>query len=417
MADGGLPNMTDDDGGSTTRQQQQDMNKRPQAANSFLPEPFPTVSSSNSTRHWHDAFGTDDAGVDYGPPNAFEEDDDDDDDDDDDEDDDDFNGSGDIDEGESYPTVTDANCIDSNTPANNFNSSITIEELEEEVDLHAQTLESISTKLQNLDEEILQEEEISSSLRNDIQLLNQRKLLLKKRKEKSRKLIEELEGSLQKCIERLGIIGGGQDYNIEYEYDEYYSEIIEEEECDGIPGELPPTIDTDDGDGDASFSDIDVNGNQGKVACDEHDSTSQQINVQDPIPLSSEHEIRGKITWPSSELVHRIHLAAEELPVDFPTWRTNALSNSLLRGIDTEKLLVDVMNVAALENLVKRDEWIQSPNSLDASVIQNHRVFESVPLRASRRLECVQNQVRCVVADGMNRHLVPRVARYPRHFG
>ena len=352
--------MTDDDGGSTTRQQQQDMNKRPQAANSFLPEPFPTVSSSNSTRHWHDAFGTDDAGVDYGPPNAFEEDDDDDDDDDDDEDDDDFNGSGDIDEGESYPTVTDANCIDSNTPANNFNSSITIEELEEEVDLHAQTLESISTKLQNLDEEILQEEEISSSLRNDIQLLNQRKLLLKKRKEKSRKLIEELEGSLQKCIERLGIIGGGQDYNIEYEYDEYYSEIIEEEECDGIPGELPPTIDTDDGDGDASFSDIDVNGNQGKVACDEHDSTSQQINVQDPIPLSSEHEIRGKITWPSSELVHRIHLAAEELPVDFPTWRTNALSNSLLRGIDTEKLLVDVMNVAALENLVKREEWLQS---------------------------------------------------------
>ena len=89
------------------------------------------------------------------------------------------------------------------------------------------------------------EEDISSSLRNDIQLLNQRKLLLKKRKEKSCKLIEELEGTLQKCVEKLGIIGDGlgNDY-----YDDYCTEATlhfggedEVEDGDGIPGELPPT--------------------------------------------------------------------------------------------------------------------------------------------------------------------------------
>ena len=318
--------------------------------NSFLPEPFPTASAANSTRHWHDAFGTDDSGVDYGPPNGYEEDDEDDDEDEEELGNDNENCTG-GDGAESDGARTGASGFFSTPMAdedlNGSNATITIEELEEEVDLHARTLESISIKLQNLDEEIQREEEISSCLRNDIQILNQRKLLMKKRKEKSRKLIEELEGSLQKCVERLGIISGGDDDN---EYDDYYSD--ESDNDDGVPGELPFAVDNDD---DTSFAGNDENLNQNNIECNHGDSVCQE-NSENSISSIPDREIRGKIAWPSSELVHKIHLAAEELPVDFPTWRTNALSMSLLKGIDSETILVSVMNVAALECLVKREE-------------------------------------------------------------
>ncbi len=347
-------------------------------SNSFLPEPFPTASAANSTRHWHDAFGMDDAGVDYGPPNGYEEDDEDGDDDEEELRDDNENcaggdgGEGDGVEEESSRSagagalgyflnpIADEDLTGSNATANN--NIITIEELEEEVDLHARTLESISIKLQTLDEEIQKEEETSSSLRNDIQVLNQRKLQLKKRKEKSRKLIEELEGSLQKCVERLGIISSGDDDD-EYAHDDDYSD--DDDKNDGVPGEVPSAVDNDD---DTSFTSNDENRNQNNVECDHVDPVCQGTaeNLISSIP---DHEIRGKIAWPSSELVHNIHVAAEELPVDFPTWRTNALSMSLLKGIDSETILVNVMNVAALENLVKLEE-----QRLQSSETRSHHI-------------------------------------------
>ena len=78
---------------------------------------------------------------------------------------------------------------------------ISVRELEEELGLHEATLESLN--LQNFNNEIQLEQQHSSALRKDVQLLNQRKVIFRKRTDNNFKLVKDLDLSLEKCLERL----------------------------------------------------------------------------------------------------------------------------------------------------------------------------------------------------------------------
>ena len=80
---------------------------------------------------------------------------------------------------------------------------ISVQELEEELGLHEATLESLTLKLQNFHDEIQREQQHSSLLRKDVQLLHQRKVIFRKRTDNNLKLVKDLEASLEKCLERL----------------------------------------------------------------------------------------------------------------------------------------------------------------------------------------------------------------------
>ena len=89
---------------------------------------------------------------------------------------------------------------------------ISVRELEEELGLHEATLESL--KLQNFNNKIQREQQHSSALRKDVQLLNQRKVIFRKRTDNNFKLVKDLDLSLEKCLERLRrALGARDDYH------------------------------------------------------------------------------------------------------------------------------------------------------------------------------------------------------------
>eukprot|EP00984_Skeletonema_dohrnii_P036112 scaffold36704_cov139-Skeletonema_dohrnii-CCMP3373.AAC.1 len=152
---------------SAPSQQQQEQGERNDSSH-------PLSSSSNVVinhhhHHFHDSFGEADSGVDYGPPIELEED---------------------THDNAAITTVSKSQHNDGmelhlNDSAEEVEdaTTITLEELEETVGLREATLESLHDKLSKLNQEITLEEQSSSLLQNDIELLNKKKIVLKKRTE------------------------------------------------------------------------------------------------------------------------------------------------------------------------------------------------------------------------------------------
>jgi len=167
---------------------------------SFLPEKFTPTDPSH---HYHDAFGDGDAGVDYGAPLDLEEGDYDSVDgscgdafrDHDDEDAKSAHDVHDEIDGDARPGSTAAAM---STPL-----EASIDELYEEVGLQETTLATLYSKLTELTDQIEAEQIVAAELRQDIQRLTHKKLMLKKRTEGGLELVKRVEGTLEKCLERL----------------------------------------------------------------------------------------------------------------------------------------------------------------------------------------------------------------------
>ena len=293
-----------------------------------------TLAASNNdgvapTHHFHDSFGDDaDIGVDYGPPIELEEEK--------------------LEEQQQHDG--DDGNIENSTAAENTNSSIiTLEELEETAGLHEATLESLHVKLSKLNSEITSETQVSTTLQHDIETLKRKKIVTKKQMEDNVQLIKELEGSLERCLERLrrsatamDVEGGEGDDD-----DAMVEEVGENDEHD-----LPSAEHED------SHSEV----------LDPEPTTTAQENdfeiIKLPIINHKNNEDKGSIAWPKTVIdndkdIKRIRKEVTSLPFAFPIWRTSEFSAcTVFTTLDSssKQLLLDIMNTTVLEHLLWREE-------------------------------------------------------------
>jgi len=357
---------------------QQVVHQQKQTSN-FLPEPFPKAPTS-STQHLHDAYGNgnaddlNDEGVDYGPPNEFEE-----------VDDDDEEGSKSEElkqQNDSSADVMDMNVDikeqselaiqqqddtkstslqESNTSQQN-QEQLEEEQLEETLELHTTTLQTLHTKLQSLSTSITTEHNYNSELVTDIQLLQKRKVIFKKKTDKNIKLVKELECNLDKCLGRLRnaldeLNDGeeGLDDELGLGEEDVYPEAAQlADDVADASSPSPPTFAEDVDNEPAKDSKLD----QHPIR-----STATQYNIK-IIPLKSNpHQQTPNISWPSTKLVTKRYNEIQSLStnnIGIPTTHLTILSSggsSILGGLNNIQLIVNVMNVAALENLLQRDKY------------------------------------------------------------
>ena len=328
---------------SAPSQQQQERGERNNDSS------HPLSSSSNVVinhhhHHFHDSFGDADSGVDYGPPIELEEDTHD-------------NAAISI---ATAPTVSKSQHNDgmelhlNNPPEEEEDATtITLEELEETVGLREATLESLHDKLSKLNQEITLEEQSSSLLQNDIELLNKKKIVLKKRTENNVQLVKELEGTLEKCLERLRRVMDADDEAD----DDNNGDVDTKEEVKIDDEQLLPVGSQ-------------VSDENGHDVVMETEATNRIQSVKDSkkadyddfeiikMPISIVEQDKGSIAWPTfgNKDVKRVRKEAASLPFAFPVWRTSELSCALYTNLDSPTLLLDMMNTTILEHLLCREE-------------------------------------------------------------
>ena len=225
-------------------------------------------------------------------------------------------------------------------------TTITIEELEETVGLREATLESLHDKLSKLNDEIRQEEQTSSILQNDIELLNKKKIVLKKRTENNVQLVKELEGTLEKCLERLSRV-------LDADNDDANDDVDTKEE--GKLDQLLQPVPDENGHAEVKEAEA-SNTIQNVMEAKKKDYADFEI-IKMPIRIIEED--KGSITWPTfgSKDVKRARKEAASLPFTFPVWRTSELSScALFTNLDSPELLLDMMNTTVLEHLLCREE-------------------------------------------------------------
>lgn len=367
------------------------------SAASFLPEPFPKVNPAN---HYHDAYGDGDMGVDYGPPSGLELDDDDDDEEtvdemgitnddttnnnniqsNDDEQQSVMEPSGDESDESHGKVAAVSHHSNDNTIANDDNrthdnpvTTLSLQELQETVSLHETTLQSLHTKLQTLQNEIHHETTNTTTLRHDLRSLSVRKKLLKKKTEEKVRLVRELEGTLERCLERMrrellvvdvaaasagngavGVGGGGD------------ADVVDDTNGGHDGGEMISTTEALDAADLTTQPSIEMNG-QDVPTSDEEILTDLTTNHQStivynqvPLIFDKSMSITGHIVWPPASLVNQVQSEIDTLSCKFPTWRTDALSTPLLQRVDSATMLADIMNVAVLERLMEREELLKA---------------------------------------------------------
>jgi len=316
----------------------------------------PSSTSNYVThRHFHDSFGEADSGVDYGPPIELEEEE---------EEQHDGTDTNDITAtatAESKPQHDDDGIEILNPSQSNETEEadedasttiITLEELEETVGLHEATLESLHDKLSKLNDEIKLEEQTSSSLQGEIEMLNKKKIVLKKRTENNVQLVKELEGTLEKCLERLRRALDADDDDI----DEDDVDTKEDGNLDQLL-QVGNEVISDENDHHAVVMETEAMNTTQNVKNVKKDYNDFDI-IKTPIRMVEED--KGSIAWPSpfgGKDVKRVRKEAASLPFAFPVWRTSELSCcALFTNLDSPQLLLDMMNMTVLEYLLCREE-------------------------------------------------------------
>jgi len=320
----------------------------------------PSSTSNNVTNHhFHDSFGEADSGVDYGPPIELEED----------EEKEQHEGTNihdiitaaDVDSTKLQhdDNVVDGIEIQNLSPPNQTeeeeeevvdnHATTTIITLEETVGLHEATLESLHDKLSKLNDEINVEEQTSSMLHAEIETLNKKKIVLKKRTENNVQLVKELEGTLEKCLERLR---RALDANVDDDED---VDTKEEGKLDQLLLQVGNEVITNEKDHAVVMVTEATNEIQtAKDATKDYDD----FNII-KIPIKIVEEDRGSIAWPplGSKDVKAVRKEAASLPFAFPVWRTSEFSCALLfTNLDSSQLLLDMMDMTVLEHLLCREE-------------------------------------------------------------
>lgn len=283
--------------------------------------------------HHHDSFGEVDSGVDYGPPIDLEEE-------------------------VPHDAVPTEFKSQQNDAMEHFNNSaqsinqqeeimmdattttvITLEELEETVGLREATLESLHDKLSKLNDEIQLEQKSSSLLQKEIELLKKKKIVWKKRTENNVHLVKELEGTLERCLERLRRVMDADDGIDDVDNDD--ADAKEEVKIDDLP-HLSVAEDHD-------LMMKTESANTTRSSKDDFDVIQMPITVIE--------QDKCNIAWPSLDGAHvkRVRKEAASLPFAFPVWRTSELSRSLYTNLDSPKLLLDMMNMTVLEHLLCRE--------------------------------------------------------------
>ena len=284
------------------------------------------LSSSSKVMHFHDSFGDADSGVDYGPPIDLEEEEE-------------HHDEGANTAEESKPQHKDDEIVNKDEETEDATTTITLEELEETVGLHEATLESLHDKLSKLNDEIQHEQQSSSRLQTDIELLNKKKIVLKKRTENNVQLVKELEGTLDKCLERLRRVMDVDDDNdvdakeeVKIDDDDYHDQQLSEN------GHENMVMDTEEVPNEAIQSD-----------------TKDFEIIKLPISTTIDQQDIGSIAWPENN-IKMIRKTAASLPFAFPVWRTSELSCPFYTNLDSPELLLDMMNTTVLEYLLCREE-------------------------------------------------------------
>lgn len=363
---------------------QQQQNQQQQST--FRPESIPQIAASN---HYHDAFGDDDVGIDYGAPLDLEECE--------------YDSVNSDAHGNYYESFNDAAAAaddanefvspnaasESTDPIISFHvdsimtNSTPLDELHEEVGLHETTLSTLHSKLTSLVSQIEAEEALAVSLREEIQLLTQKKLILKKKTEGNMELVKRVEGTMEKTLGRLRVALGREQIGVGDEtvmvVDETLNEEGEEHLQEG-QDDSPELMEDQVQVGSLSLEVSDPNSKQ-----EEDESVTETTNDSDAyieIPLF--HKTKQKIQWPTHDSV-----ITSKIEQVLPTWRTNLPFPSLWNNLESPELLTQLMNISALENLLERQYHIDEGllPSDDAGWV-NESCIEGTPLDIYRHVDC-----------------------------
>ena len=312
--------------------QQRTTSNSDQQPSRFLPESAPPPS-----HHYHDAFGDGDAGVDYGDPLDLEE-----------------GGYDSVDSDDAHvvdsaaaaATRQNDAAIDLVNHTVQEPATTSLDELYEEVGLHETTLSTLHSKLTALTSQIEAEEALALTIREEIQLLAKKKVILKKKTEGNLEMVKRVEGTLEKTLGRLRA-ALGREGEIKEAHNKIQHDINEEKsEIDGdnssVQQYLLPDLENVDGDLEQT--------EEFEAKIDEQDDgkempTSSYIEI--PLHLDSIQTIH----WPATDDMQ------SEIKSIIPKWRTNLPSPSLW-NIDSADLLMKLMNITALENLLERQHLI-----------------------------------------------------------
>ncbi|KAL3778490.1 hypothetical protein HJC23_000503 [Cyclotella cryptica] len=386
---------------------------------SFLPERFPPA---NPSHHYHDAFGDGDAGVDYGDPLDLEEGDY-----------DSVDGSCGIGvEGEDFNVHRPDDGADGATMDGSCQShpgiaaaepwplttaaaaamrtapiATSLDELYEEVGLHETTLATLHSKLTELTSQIQAEERAAERLRQDIQKLTQQKMILKKRTEGGVELVKRVEGTLEKCLDRLRAalkrsdvaknhhhdddIGEGQNENSSGSFvgRNHASESLRHDENTHLDSSNVEETNT----SQDAWHEHTVSQHTSNEAVNNkaHDDENASPVTENTIPrlifteIALHYEKRDAIQWPSTQSTDECQYRMKN---GFPTWRTNLPSPSLWQNVDSIDLLTQLMNISSLENLLERHYLVQKsilPN--DCGWVKESCIF-GTPLDVYRHVDC-----------------------------
>eukprot|EP00956_Cyclotella_meneghiniana_P030779 scaffold78549_cov98-Cyclotella_meneghiniana.AAC.1 len=369
----------------------QDQEQQQQKQQQSLPESIPPIAASY---HYHDAFGDDDVGIDYGAPLDLEECEY-----------DSVDGDAHGNHNESFNDAgvdDDANDLVSLNAAtkstdpkvstqmqiDSMTSSTPLDELHEEVGLHETTLSTLHSKLTSLVSQIEAEETLAASLREEIQLLTQKKLILKKKTEGTMELVKRVEGTMEKTLGRLRValgreqIGVGDD--IAMAVDKAVNEGVKEqlqERQDDAPELMEDQVDF------LSFEPTLPRNEQEVSKPDnkqEQDKSVTEGTADAYIEIPLHHNTEQKIDWPSED--SGITSKIEHI---LPTWRTNLPSPSLWNNLESPNLLTQLMNISALENLLQRQHYIDEGllPSGDTGWV-NENCIQGTPLDIYRHVDC-----------------------------
>lgn len=149
-----------------------------------------------------------------------------------------------------------------------------------------------------------------------------------------------------------GLDGEGLDEELGLDEEDVYPEV---QLADTVAdtSSLPPF---------ANDMDIEPPAKDGEVDQQPIRSAATQYNIK-IIPLKSNpHQQTSNISWPSTKLVTKRYNEIQSLSnnIGIPTTHLTILSSggsSILGGLNNVQLIVNVMNVAALENLLQREEY------------------------------------------------------------
>ena len=305
---------------------------------------FSSESANTSLQHhYHDAFGAGDAGINYGSHMDFED------------------GGYDSINGDGANTVestvaTEARQMSlpvglgsrSTTEPVGNTATTSLDELHEEVGLHETTLSTLHSKLTSLSSQIEAEEALAVTLREEIQLLGRKKVILKKKTEGNLEMVKRVEGTLEKTLGRLRAALGREDeikevqetiqHNV-YEDDfKIAPSILDVRDDSPAQQYLVPNLENDV---------IDVERIEDtETAIDGHEYRTESAAssyIEIPLHLDSIQTIQ----WPATDdLKYAINSV-------IPKWRTNLPSPSLW-NIDSADLLAQLINITASENLIER---------------------------------------------------------------